>query len=149
MSANPRRSPQWASIRVGDQLPTLEVPLTASVIVAGAIASRDFMPVHHDRAYANQQGAPDIFMNILTTNGYVARFVTDWAGPDAELKTIAIRLGAPALPGFLLKFTGTVARTEQHGELGLVDIALQGTTDVGDHVTGNVVLMLPATVSTP
>jgi acyl dehydratase len=128
---------------VGDELPALDVPLTASVIVAGAIASRDFMPVHHDKAYANQQGAPDIFMNILTTNGYVARFVTDWAGPDAQLRTIAIRLGAPAMPGFLLRFTGTVARTELDGPLGLVDVALTGTTDIGDHVTGNVVLLLP------
>lgn len=143
MSPHTRVSPEWAAIRVGDELPALEVPLTASVIVAGAIASRDFMPVHHDRAYANKQGAPDIFMNILTTNGYVARFITDWAGPDAELKAIAIRLGAPALPGFLLRFTGHVARTERAGDRGLVDIALQGSTDVGDHVTGNVVLLLP------
>ena len=145
MSTHPQTSPTWSSIRVGDELPSLDVPLTASVIVAGAIASRDFMPVHHDRAYANQQGAPDIFMNILTTNGYVARFVTDWAGPDAQLKTIAIRLGAPAMPGFLLRFTGAVVRTELDGPRGLVDIALKGSTDIGDHVTGNLVLLLPAT----
>jgi acyl dehydratase len=134
----------WSTIHVGDELPPLDVPLTASVIVAGAIASRDFMPVHHDRAYANQQGAPDIFMNILTTNGYVARFVTDWAGPDAQLKSISIRLGAPAMPGYLLRFTGTVARAERSGDALLVDVALQGTTEIGDHVTGNVVLELPA-----
>ena len=77
------------------------INVTPTRVVAGAIASRDFMPVHHDRDYANQQGAPDIFMNILTTNGYVARFVTDWAGPDAQLKSIAIRPGAPAMPGFV------------------------------------------------
>ena len=145
MNPVPNVSPDWSSIRVGDELPPLDVPLTASVIVAGAIASRDFMPVHHDRAYANKQGAPDIFMNILTTNGYVARFITDWAGPHAELKSIAIRLGAPAMPNYLLRFTGTVVRTERTGDLGLVDVALKGTTDIGDHVTGNVVLLLPAT----
>ena len=144
MSKHTQQSLEWASIRVGDEIPPLDVPLTASVIVAGAIASRDFMPVHHDLAYANKQGAPDIFMNILTTNGYVARFVTDWAGPHAQLKSISIRLGAPAMPGFLLRFTGVVQRTERQGDLGLVDIALRGATDIGDHVTGNVVLLLPA-----
>jgi acyl dehydratase len=144
MSEHMQQPLEWTSIRVGDEIPPLDVPLTASVIVAGAIASRDFMPVHHDRAYANKQGAPDIFMNILTTNGYVARFVTDWAGPHAQLKSIAIRLGAPAMPGFLLRFTGVVQRTERQGDLGLVDVALRGTTDIGDHVTGNVVLLLPA-----
>ena len=77
-------------IAVGDALPPLDLPLSATRIVAGAIASRDFMPVHHDRDYAQGQGAPDIFMNILTSNGCVSRFVTDWAGPEAALRSIKI-----------------------------------------------------------
>ena len=59
----------WKDISVGDEVTPLEIPLTTTLIVAGAIASRDYMPVHHDRDFANSQGAPDIFMNILTTNG--------------------------------------------------------------------------------
>ncbi len=134
-----------AAVRVGDVLPELAVPLTASVIVAGAIASRDFMPVHHDRPYAQAQGAPDIFMNILTSNGYVSRFITDWAGPDAVLRRIAIRLGAPAIPGTTLRFTGTVARCEPDGPDSLaVEVELRGVTDIGEHVRGTVALTLPA-----
>jgi hypothetical protein len=130
-------------ITEGQPLPPLDVPLTASVIVAGAIASRDFMPVHHDKGFANAQGAPDIFMNILTTNGYVARFVTDWAGPDAMLRRIAIRLGVPALPGGVLRFTGSVASVaEVDGERTVV-VDIRGATDIGDHVTGQVTLTLP------
>jgi acyl dehydratase len=136
-------SPAWTSIQVGDALPALDVPLTASVIVAGAIASQDFMPVHHDRAYAIQQGAPDIFMNILTSNGYVSRFVTDWAGAEARLMAIAIRLGVPALPGMTMRFTGEVVRTELLDGEGLVEVAMRGTTEIGDHVTGTVTLTLP------
>jgi hypothetical protein len=64
---------------VGEELPALEVPITATAIVAGAIASRDYQDVHHDRDLAVQRGSKDIFMNILTTNGYVGRYVTDWA----------------------------------------------------------------------
>jgi hypothetical protein len=131
------------SVTEGQELPPLEVPLTASVIVSGAIASRDFMPVHHDKAYANAQGAPDIFMNILTTNGYVSRFVTDWAGPDAMIRKIAIRLGAPAIPGHTLRFTGHVTRvTDGEGER-TVEVDIRGATEFGDHVTGQVSLTLP------
>ena len=128
----------WETLEVGAALPSLEVPLTASVIVAGAIASRDFMPVHHDRAYAIEQGAPDIFMNILTTNGYVSRFVTDWAGPDARSRKIAIRLGVPALPGMTMRFTGEVLRVVG----GEVEVSVRGATEIGDHVTGTVELTL-------
>jgi acyl dehydratase len=99
--------------KVGDELPPFELNVTSTVVVAGAIASRDFMPAHHDPDFAKAQGAPDIFMNILTTNGYVARYVTDWAGPEAMLKRIEIRLGAPAIPGKPLRFSGRVAQKSE------------------------------------
>jgi acyl dehydratase len=138
------RGPRWSDIREGDELPPFDLTVTASVIVAGAIASRDFMPVHHDRAFANKQGSPDIFMNILTTNGYVARFVTDWAGPEAMLKKISIRLGAPACPDDTMRFTGGVVSTSRQGDEGIVEVTLQGVNRFGTHVTGNAVLSLPA-----
>jgi acyl dehydratase len=134
----------WQDIREGDALTTLEFPVTASVIVAGAIASRDFMPVHHDRSFANKQGSPDIFMNILTTNGYVSRFITDWAGPEAMLEKISIRLGAPMFPDDFLRFDGTVIRTERRGDVGVVEVRLQGMNRLGAHVTGTAVFTLPA-----
>ena len=88
----------WRDINVGDEVAPLEIPVTATVIVAGAIASRDFMPVHHDPEFAKKQGSPNMFMNILTTNGLCVRFLTDWAGPEAMVKKLAIRLGVPAFP---------------------------------------------------
>lgn len=128
----------------GEELPPLDLDVTATVIVAGAIASRDFMPVHHDRDYAQAQGAPDIFMNILTTNGYVARFVTDWAGPDAMLRRIAIRLGAPAIPGKVLRFTGRVADERVEDAERVIEVEVRAANDLGDHATGTVELTLPA-----
>src|SRR6185312_16034443 len=95
-----------ASVQVGDELPPLVIDVTATVIVAGAIASSDFMPVHHDREYAQVQGAPDIFMNILSDTGYCSRFLTDWAGPDARIRKLAIRLRVPVFPGHTLTYTG-------------------------------------------
>lgn len=127
----------------GDPLPDFDLDVTATVIVAGAIATRDFMPVHHDRDYARAQGAPDLFMNILTTNGYVARYATDWAGPDARVRKIAIRLGGPCVPGLVLRFTGRVTDQRTEGTLRHVEITMRAANDLGDHATGTVDLTLP------
>jgi acyl dehydratase len=132
-----------SGIAVGDDLPTFELAVTSTVIVAGAIASRDFMPAHHDREFAKAQGAPDIFMNIMTTNGYVSRFVTDWAGPGAVVRSIKIRLGAPAIPGQPLRFSGQVARTSREGDECVIEVAIRAANELGDHATGTVVVTLP------
>ncbi len=130
-------------IAVGDELPPFDLPVTSTVIVAGAIASRDFMPAHHDREFAMAQGAPDMFMNILTTNGYVSRFVTDWAGPEAMVRSIKIRLGAPAVPGQPLRFSGQVAQTSHEGDECVIELAVRAANELGDHATGSVVVTLP------
>jgi len=131
------------NIAVGDELPVFELPVTSTVIVAGAIASRDFMPAHHDADFARGQGAPHMFMNILTTNGYVARFVTDWAGPEARMRAIKIRLGAPAIPGKLLRFTGQVTAANEDGSERVIEVAVRAANELGDHATGTVVFSLP------
>ena len=128
-----------SDVSQGDDLPALDVPITTTAIVAGAIASRDYQDVHHDPELARQRGSKDVFMNILTTNGYVGRFVTDWAGPDAVLKKVAIRLGASNYPGDTMRMTGQVTSTaDRH-----VEVAVQGANSLGDHVVGTVTLVLP------
>ncbi len=125
-------------VSVGDELPGLDVPITATAIVAGAIASRDYQDVHHDRDLAVARGSKDIFMNILTTNGYVGRFVTDWAGPEALLRCVDIRLGAPNYPGDTMRMSGRVTAVVG----ALVTVEVRGANDLGDHVTGSVELQL-------
>ena len=136
-------SQRSSEIAVGDELPPFALPVTSTVIVAGAIASRDFMPAHHDREFAMAQGAPDLFMNILTTNGYVSRFVSDWAGPEAMIRSIKIRLGAPAVPGQPLRFSGQVVATSQEGDESVIEVTVRAANELGDHATGSVVVTLP------
>jgi acyl dehydratase len=134
---------KWADIEVGDDVTTLEIPITTTMIVAGAIASRDFMPVHHDRDYANKQGSPNLFMNILTTNGYCVRFLTDWGGPEAMVKKLSIRLGVPCFPDDPLRFTGSVTgKTAGQGGENFVAVTFKGFNSLGDHVSGTAVLSL-------
>ena len=131
---------RWQDIAVGDEVTALEIPITTTMIVAGAIATRDFMPVHHDRDYAKQQGSPNLFMNILTTNGYCVRFLTDWAGPEAMVSALRVRLGAPAYPYLPLTFSGSVQSID--AETGRLVVAVQALNELGPHVTGTVELEL-------
>jgi acyl dehydratase len=138
-----RTTVDWNALQVGDDLPPMIINVTPTRVVAGAIASRDFMPVHHDRDFAIQQGAPDIFMNILTDTAYCSRFLTDWAGPDAMITNLAIRLGVPVFPGHTLTYTGAIAALRTDGDLGVVEVALNAVNDLGEHVSGTAVLTLP------
>ena len=130
---------RYDDVQEGDELPPLDVHLTRTLIVATAIASRDYQDVHHDPELAQRRGSDDIFMNILSTNGFVGRFVTDWAGPDAVLRKVAIRLGAPNYPDDTMRMTGKVTRKQD----GVVEVAVRGANSAGDHVTGTVELTLP------
>jgi acyl dehydratase len=131
----------YDAVSVGDALPGLDIPLTRTVIVSTAIASRDYQDVHHDPGLAVERGSPDIFMNILTTNGFVGRYVTDWAGPDARITKVAIRLGAPNYPGDTMRLTGAV--TAKDDATRTVEVTLRGANNIGDHVTGTVSVVLP------
>jgi acyl dehydratase len=129
----------YSDVAVGDQLAPLAIPLTRTLIVATAIASRDFQEVHHDPTIAVERGSKDVIMNILTTNGLVGRYVTDWAGPNAIIRKLAIRLGISNYPGDTMTLTGTITRKED----GDIDIAIVGANSLGNHVTGTVTIALP------
>ncbi|MGW4037097.1 MaoC family dehydratase [Streptomyces sp. NPDC004778] len=128
--------------RVGDELPPLEIPVTRTLIVAGAIASRDYQDVHHDAESAREKGSPDIFMNILTTNGLVGRYLTDHFGPTAVLREVAIRLGAPNYPGDVMRLTGYITDVRA-GEPAEAVVQVTGDNRIGRHVTGTVTIALP------
>lgn len=126
---------------VGTSLPPMELEITPTVVIAAALASRDFERVHHDRTFAQASGMKDIFLNILATNGFVIRYVTDWAGPDTVVKQSSIRLGVPHYAGETLKLSGTV---ESVGDNGEISVAVTGRNTIGDHVTGTVTIETPA-----
>jgi hypothetical protein len=139
----------FEEVAVGDELPELAIPLTRTLIVSTAIASRDYQDVHHDSVLAAERGSQDIFMNILSTNGIVGRYVTDWTGPGAVLTDVNIRLGAPNYPDDTMTLTGSVIEVDTDpGDPGIDDkgavvVTLRGANRLGDHVTGTVRLLLP------
>jgi MaoC like domain len=136
-------------VGVGDGLEELSIPVTPTFVVSTALATRDFQDVHHDRDLAQSRGSADIFLNILTSTGLVQRFVTDWAGPEALVREVSVRLGAPCHPYDTLVFTGEVTdvltdATEGDEEIVHL-IKVTGKTDRGTHVTAAVRVRLPLT----
>lgn len=129
-------------LNVGDTLPEFHVPLTRTLIVATAIASRDYQDVHHDPGLAQERGSQDIFMNILTSNGFAERYIRDWAGRKALIKRIKLRLGAPNYPGDIMVCRGEV--TEIDVEYRRVVVAVTMSNQLGNHAGGQVEVVLPA-----
>ena len=137
-----RTTRRFESVTIGEKLPPLTIPITAGLIVGAAIASRDFTPVHHDKKAAQEGGLADIYMNIITSNGLMGRFVTDWAGPECTLKVMDIKLGAPNLPGFVMTINGEVKSKDE--ATGVVEVAVSGENNVwGTHMSGSVRVALP------
>jgi hypothetical protein len=126
-----------STCEVGTELPTLDLVLDRTTIVGAAIASQDFEDVHHDPGKAQQRGAPDIFMSINSTNGFLDRYVTDWTGPRARISRVSLRLGVPNFPGDTMRFTGQVTAVADDG----VTLRVLGTNGRGVHVTADVTVV--------
>ncbi|OBI86116.1 MaoC family dehydratase [Mycobacterium asiaticum] len=125
-------------IQPGLQLPELKLEGTPTFIISTALATRDFQDVHHDRDLAQAKGSKDIFVNILTDTGLVQRYITDWAGPLALIKSIGLRLGVPWYAYDTVTFSGEVTAVED----GLITVKVVGANSLGNHVIATVTLTL-------
>ena len=109
------------AIEVGTKLPELSLYGDPTFIVSTAIATRDYQDVHHDRDKAQAKGSKDIFVNILTDTGLVQRYITDWAGPNAVIKSIGLRLGVPWYAYDTVTFRGEVTAVDRRRDFAESD----------------------------
>jgi uncharacterized OB-fold protein/acyl dehydratase len=139
----PRRESTLAVSDVAgdDELPLCPVPITTTLVAGGAFMTRDWFDAHHDRDQAIERGSQDVFMNIHTTIGLVQRYVSDWAGPEAQWKAVRVRLGAPNYPGDTMTLRGSVQAADP--STGAVTVGFRGSNSLGDHATGTAELVLP------
>ena len=106
------RTSLLGEVTTGDQLPELSYPVTATTVVLGALATRDWRPMHHDKDFAvNRNGTQDIFLNTPNQASWFERFVTDWTGPYGRLRRMTFRMLGSIFPGDTMVFTGTVTDT--------------------------------------
>ena len=127
---------------VGTKLPELSLYGDPTFIVSTAIATRDYQDVHHDRDKAQAKGSKDIFVNILTDTGLVQRYLTDWAGPNAFIKSISLRLGVPWYAYDTVTFKGEITAVE--GDL--ITLKVVGSNSLGDHVIATATLTVGGNV---
>ena len=93
----------------GEPLPVLRHEVSATTVVLGALATRDWRPMHHDRDFAvERNGAQDIFLNTPNQQAWLERFVTDWTGPRGRLGWMRFRMLDSVYPGDTMTITGTV-----------------------------------------
>ena len=98
-----------SQVKAGDELPQLAVDVSATTVILGALAARDWRPMHHDRDFAQQRnGVKDIFMNTPNQAAWFERYVTDWTGPKGRLGRMKFRMKDSVFPGDRMVFRGTV-----------------------------------------
>ncbi len=111
--------------------PTLTYDVTATTIVLGALAARDWRPMHHDHDFAvNRNGTQDIFLNTPNQAAWFERFITDWTGPTGRLGRMTFRMKGSVFPGDTMAFDATVERvdTDDVG-CGWVELLVSLTVD--------------------
>jgi len=122
---------ETANLTLGDvsegaDLPLLSYDVTATTVVLGALASRDFRPMHHDKDFAqNRNGVQDIFLNTPNQAAWFERYLTDWTGPKGRLGKIQFRMKNSVFPGDKMVFTGSVKGVGKDEDgCGWVDLAV-------------------------
>ncbi len=118
-------------VRAGDALPELSVDVSPTTVVLGAMASRDWRPMHHDYDFAvNRNGVKNIFLNTPNQAAWFERYLTDWTGPKGRLGRIKFRMKDSVFPGDTMVFGGAVAAVD--ADAAWVDLEME--LKVGDNV---------------
>jgi acyl dehydratase len=100
-------------VSAGEELPRLDYQVSATTVVLGALASRDWRPMHHDKDFAvNRNGTQDIFLNTPNQAAWFERYLTDWTGPHGRLGRVTFRMKGSVFPGDTMTLAGAVVSTE-------------------------------------
>ena len=101
------------AVTEGQALPELGYDVTATTVVLGALASRDWRPMHHDYKFATERnGVQDIFPNTPNLAAWFERYITDWTGPRGRIGRMTFRMRDSVFPDDHMVLAGTVTGTE-------------------------------------
>ena len=97
-------------IAAGDALPILRYTVSPTTVVLGALATRDWRPMHHDHFFAvSRNGVKDIFLNTPNQAAWFERYLTDWTGPRGRPGRMRFRMKDSVFPGDVMEIAGTVS----------------------------------------
>lgn len=98
-------------VSAGEEIPPLAHDVTATTVVLGALATRDWRPMHHDRDFAiNRNGVKDIFINTPNNSAWFERYITDWTGPKGRLGRMKFKMRSSVFPGDRMVLSGKVTQ---------------------------------------
>lgn len=123
-----------ADVMEGQELPALSHPVTATTVVLGALASRDWRPMHHDKEFAiHRNGVKDIFINTPNNAAWFERYINDWTGPKGRLGRMKFKMRRPVFPGDTMVFSGRVVKLSED-DSGCNWVELEVTVSVDGQV---------------
>lgn len=132
-------------VKPGDTLPELSHDVTATTVILGALATRDWRPMHHDHKFAvERQGVQDIFLNTPNQGAWFERYLTDWTGPKGRIGRVVFRMTSPVFPGDTMVYNATVkdVSTDDTG-CGWVTLDVSLTVDGNPKTTCEARVALP------
>ena len=143
-----RKIVYWEDVKEGQEVPPINLDITIKRCVMGVAGTRDYYDVHHNRDFAKANAAKDMFVNTMFLQGTVARFMTDWTGPEGEIRKLGIAMRESNYPGDILTVTGKVIKKYQNakGE-HLVDLDIVVSNPRGSSVISTGTMALPVRAS--
>ncbi|MHB8439662.1 MAG: hotdog family protein [Acidimicrobiales bacterium] len=132
-------------VSVGDAIPVLRYDVTATTVVLGALATRDWRPMHHDKDFAvERNGTRDIFLNTPNQAAWFERYLTDWAGPHGRLGRVTFRMKGSVFPGDTMELRGAVTDVsrDEHG-CGWAEVSVSLAVGDDEKTTCRARLALP------
>jgi acyl dehydratase len=138
----------FGDVSVGVVLEPFNYTVSATTVVLGALATRDWRPMHHDKDFAvNRNGTRDIFLNTPNQAAWFERFLTDWTGPYGRLGWVRFRMKGSVFPGDTMTLSGVVSGVEVD-PVGCgfvtIDVSLSVDDDVKTTCTARVALPVDA-----
>lgn len=132
-----------ASIKVGDRLPTLQLPPVdrATLALFGG-ASGDHNPIHIDLDFARRSGMPDVFAQGMLGMAWVGRLITQWA-PQSRLRQYDARFAGITHLGNAITCSGEVLELLDRDGEACARVAVSSSNQYGQNkIVGEAIVAL-------
>ncbi len=135
--------PTLRNVALGDELPPLVKQPTTRQLVMYAGASGDFYEIHYDQEFARAQNLPGVILHGALKSAFLGQLVTDWAGADGALRSLAVRYREMDAPGDTLTCRGVVAEKDESAGTVRCEVWIENGAGART-TTGEAVVALPA-----
>tara|TARA_B100001093_G_scaffold185909_1_gene178642 strand:- start:178 stop:609 length:432 start_codon:yes stop_codon:yes gene_type:complete len=132
-------------VEEGFEIPSLRKDPTTQQLVKYAGASGDYYQIHYDKDFALRNNLPDVILHGALKNAFLGQLMTDFAGPDGDLKALHVQYRLMDIPGNPLLGRGIVRKKYVQDGKNFVECEIWLEDQQGQITTpGHGVVTLPA-----